>query len=171
MKQSLRPLLALCLATANSYAAAPADPARLDEVAERGRQVMPFDLEKTTHVFTKTEDGGRQEVMAKDFTDTEQIRLIREHLAQIAGAFAQGDFSGPERIHGDAMPGLAAMKNAGAGRIEYRYLELPDGARIDYVSKDAGLAEAVHRYFDAQLSDHARHAVPGHEQHRMMHGK
>lgn len=170
MNKFLWPLV-MCLAVANVPAAEPADPARLDAVAERGRQVMPFDLEKTTHVFTPSEDGGRQEVLAKDPADAEQIRLIREHLAEIAAAFGRGDFSGPASIHGDAMPGLSALRTAPPGRVEYRYQELPDGARIDYVSRDAGLVEAIHRYFDAQLSDHARHAVPGHEQHRMMHGK
>jgi sulfite exporter TauE/SafE/copper chaperone CopZ len=39
----------------------PAGPARLDEVAQRGARVMPFDLEKTTHVFTKTPEGGHQD--------------------------------------------------------------------------------------------------------------
>jgi hypothetical protein len=170
MKRTFWSLAVLALAAVPAAAVEPADNARLDEVAERGRHVMPFDLEKTTHVFTPMEDGGRQQVIAKSPADAEQIRLIREHLGQIAGAFSRGDFSGPERIHGETMPGLAALKNAGAGRIEYRYQELPDGARIDYVTRDAALIEAIHRYFDAQLSDHARHAVPGHEQHRM-HGK
>jgi hypothetical protein len=167
MRRTLLPLLALLLATAPAVAVEPADAARLDEVTERGRHIMPFGLEKTTHVFTKMEDGGRQQVITKDSADAEQIRLIREHLAQIAAAFAKGDFSGPTRIHGDAMPGLAAMKQAPPGQIEYRYKELPDGAEIDYVAKGAELTEAIHRYFDAQLSDHARHAVPGHERHRM----
>lgn len=165
MNKFLWPLAALCLVAAPAFAAEPADPARLDAVAERGRQVMPFDLEKTTHVFTPTEDGGRQEVVAKDPADAEQIRLIRAHLAEIAAAFGQGDFSGPARIHGDAMPGLAALRAAPPGRVEYRYQALPDGARIDYVSRDADLVEAVHRYFDAQLSDHARHVVPDREGH------
>ena len=34
-----------------AIAAEPAIPARLDEVAERGAKVMPFDLEKTTHAL------------------------------------------------------------------------------------------------------------------------
>jgi hypothetical protein len=166
LKPSLS-LLAVLFVTAPAGAVEPADATRLDDVAERGRHVMPFDLERTTHVFAKTEDGGRQQVIAKNPADAEQIRLIREHLKKIAADFSQGDFSGPARIHGDDMPGRAAMKNAEPGRIEYRYQELPDGARIDYVTVDADLIEAIHRYFDAQLSDHARHAVPGHESHRL----
>ena len=152
---------ALCLAATGTTAAPPADPERLDAVAERGRVVMPFDLEKTTHVFTATDSGGRQQVRAKNPADGEQIRLIRKHLAEIAAAFARGDFSGPARIHGEAMPGLVALRDAKPGLIEYRYRGLPDGGEIDYVSRDPGLIAAVHRFFEAQLSDHARHAVPG----------
>ena len=33
---------------------------RQEEVAARGVKVMPFDLEQTTHVFQKLEDGGLQ---------------------------------------------------------------------------------------------------------------
>ena len=63
---------------------------RLDEVAKRGKQVMPFDLEQTTHIFTKTMQGGLQQVIAKDNTNVAQIKLIREHLLKIAQAFGKG---------------------------------------------------------------------------------
>lgn len=43
-------LLALCIAVP-IHAVEKADEQRLDEVAERGSHVMPFDLEKTTHIF------------------------------------------------------------------------------------------------------------------------
>jgi hypothetical protein len=164
-------LLAVCLAAPLPGAAEPADARRLDEVAERGRQVMPFDLAKTTHVFTKTEDGGRQQVVVKDAADSGQIRLIREHLSALAGAFAEGDFSGPATIHGADMPGLKALQEAG-GRIRYRYRDIADGGELDYLTEDKDLVRAVHAYFDAQLRDHARHAMPGQEQHhRVMHGQ
>ncbi|HYE34814.1 aspartate carbamoyltransferase [Methylocaldum sp.] len=166
--RTLKLLLSVTLLTAlPASAVEPASEARLDEVAGRGAEVMPFGLEKTTHIFMKTEQGGRQQVVAKNPADAEQICLIREHLAEIATAFSRGDFSGPTRIHGGGMPGLEAMKNAQAGRIEYRYQELPDGAQIDYLTGERDLVQAIHRYFDAQLSDHARHAVSRHEQHRL----
>ena len=85
----------------------PADEKRLDEVAERGIHVKPFDLEKTTHGFSKTANGGIQQVIAKDKSDTEQIQLIRDHLSEISEEFRQGDFSKPAHIHGGDMPGLA----------------------------------------------------------------
>ena len=153
-------LLALLLSmTAFAVAATePASPARLGEVAERGMHVMPFDLEKTTHVFSKTNDGGRQEVLVKDAKEKGQIRLIREHLSAIAAKFAKGDFSGPAQIHGEDMPGLAELKAARPGQVKFAYRELPKGARIDYSTKDRVLVDAIHSYFDAQLRDHARHA-------------
>ena len=160
-------ILSTLLLVSLPIAAEPASPARLDEVAERGKHVMPFDLEKTTHVFSKTEHGGRQEVVAKDPKDAGPIRLIREHLATIAEGFARGDFAGPASIHGESMPGLAQLQAAQPGQVKYAYEDRPDGGRIDYVTADPGLVEAIHRYFDAQLSDHARHAMPGHH---MTHG-
>ena len=77
-----------------------ASEARQKEVAQRGAQVMPFSLEHTLHIFTKTKTGGMQQVIAKDKSDTDQIQLIRLHLSTIAGEFAHGDFSAPEKIHG-----------------------------------------------------------------------
>lgn len=161
-------ILSALLLVSLPAAAEPASPARLDEVAERGKHVMPFDLEKTTHVFGKTGTGGRQEVVAKDPQDATQIRLIREHLSAIAKGFAQGDFAGPASIHGKDMPGLSELRAAKPGQVTYAYEDLAAGGRIDYVTDDPALVEAIHRYFDAQLSDHARHAMPGH--HRM-HGR
>lgn len=155
------------------YAVEPADEKRLDEVAERGTHVMPFDLEKTVHVFTKTPEGGIQQVIAQDKSDSEQIQRIRDHLSEISEAFKQGDYSKPAHIHGQDMPGLNALKTANPGQVKIEYIELPDGAQIHYSSQSQHLINAIHQWFDAQLSDHARHAVSahphGHGQHRHGH--
>jgi hypothetical protein len=142
---------------------------RLDEVAQRGSQVMPFNLEQTTHVFTKTETGGVQQVIVKDKANTAQIKLIREHLNKISHEFAQGDFSNPAKIHGDTMPGLYELRKAKLGQLKINYKELADGAEIDYATDDTTLLKALHQWFDAQLTDHSRHAISGHP-HHMMHG-
>ena len=152
------------------YAAEPAYEKRLDEVAERGAHVMPFDLEKTIHIFLKTADGGIQQVIAKDTSDTEQIQLIREHLLEISVEFSQGDFSRPERIHGEGMPGLTVLKSANSEQLKIEYHELPEGAQINYSTRLSSFISAIHQWFDAQLSDHARHAIPGHT-HKHMHHK
>ena len=161
-------LLALFIATP-IHAVEKADEQRLDEVAERGSHVMPFDLEKTTHTFSKTDTGGIQQVIAKDKSDTEQINLIRSHLSAIAKEFKQGNFSNPEKIHGTTMPGLAELKAAKVGQINIVYKELSDGAEITYSTHIEKLKLAIHQWFDAQLSDHARHAVPGGHHHDSIH--
>lgn len=100
---------------------------RQETVAERGRTVMPFDLEATTHHFTPTVTGGIQDVVADQPDDARQIGLIRTHLQQEAKAFGKGDFGDPAQIHGDRMPGLAKLEK-GYKRIEVRYRERPEGA-------------------------------------------
>ncbi|MFF9776488.1 aspartate carbamoyltransferase [Streptomyces sp. NPDC013978] len=134
---------------------------RQEAVAERGRTVMPFDLEQTTHHFTPTETGGVQDVVADRPDDATQVGLIRTHLQQEAKAFSQGDFGDPEQIHGDSMPGLTELEDGYEG-IEVRYRERPDGATLTYETEEPALVDALHDWFDAQLSDHGDHAESGH---------
>lgn len=58
-------LLLLLPVSMSVHAVEPVDDKRLDEVAERGTHVMPFDLEKTVHVFSKTPEGGSQQVLPR----------------------------------------------------------------------------------------------------------
>lgn len=159
--------LALLISISPANSAETANETRLDEIAKRGAQVMPFNLDQTTHVFTKTESGGVQQVIAKEPSCIRQIKLIREHLLNLSTAFARGDFSGPAKIHGKGMPGLAELQAAKIGSIKIEYSELPNGAQLTYSTDNSALISAIHRWFDAQLSDHARHAVPGQPQHHM----
>jgi hypothetical protein len=137
---------------------------RQGEVAARGAKVMPFDLEQTMHVFQKLEDGGLQKVVVKDPSNKKQIALIQAHLREESERFRKGDFSDPAKIHGDNMPGLAELKS-GAGKFDVVYTPLPDGAQIRYTTKDPTLLIAIHHWFDAQLSDHGRHASGPDHQH------
>jgi hypothetical protein len=146
------------LAACGSQTAANATTTRQEAVATRGAVIMPFDLERTTHVFEKRENGGRQQVIADDASDGEQIDLIRAHLAEEAARFQQGDFHDPRMIHGDGMPGLHELA-MGAARIDVVYSELPDGAQILYTTEDDSLVAAIHAWFDAQLADHGAHAT------------
>src|SRR5665647_503568 len=91
--------IALLALLASPFASHAADPQRQAEVANRGAEVMPFSLKATTHIFTKTADGGTQRVVAKRATDSKQVRLVREHLHEIQVQFQKGDFSGPSHIH------------------------------------------------------------------------
>lgn len=131
---------------------------RQEEIAIRGAKVMPFDLEQTTHVFQKLDDGGLQKVIVKDPANKKQIALIQSHLKEESKKFRKGDFSDPAKIHGEDMPGLADLKS-GAKKVDVRYTALPDGAQIRYTAKDPKLVTALHEWFAAQVSDHGHHAA------------
>ena len=144
---------------------AAADAQRQAEVAKLGADVMPFSLQATIHIFTKTAQGGTQRVVAKSATDAPQIKLAREHLRDIQTQFLKGDFSGPSHIHGVEMPGLADLKTAKPGQISIDYKDVEAGAELTFLTSDAKLVSALHQWFDAQLSDHGSDAVAGHMHH------
>ena len=137
-----------------------ASKARQEEVTKRGAQVMSFSLERTVHIFAKTKSGGIQQVIVKDKADSQQITLIRKHLSKIAKEFAHGNFSDPAKIHGKDMPGLVELEKARPDQLRIAYKKLAKGAQIEYSSDNPGLIDAIHRWFDAQLADHAG-ALPG----------
>lgn len=158
--------MALLALFGSAHAASSAEGPRQAEVAKLSADVMPFSLKATTHVFTKTAEGGTQRVVAKSVTDTNQVRLVREHLHQIQVSFLKGDFSGPTHIHGNNMPGLADLKAAKPGQIAIDYQDVKGGAELTYRTADASLVAALHEWFDAQLSDHGADAMAGHQHHR-----
>jgi hypothetical protein len=135
-------------------------PDRQAEVADRGAEVMPFDLDTTTHRFTKTGDGGVQLVTADAPDDETQVRLIREHLTEERERFARGDFDDPARIHGMDMPGVAELR-AGFRDITVAYAEVPSGAELRYTTADGALVDAIHAWFDRQVMDHGDDAESG----------
>lgn len=134
--------------------------ARQADVAATGAEVMPFDLDRSTHVFETTERGGVQTVRSDD-GDAAQIELIRAHLGHEAERFAAGDFHDPAMIHGDDMPGLHALV-MGHDRISVVYRDVELGGEIRYESDDGELVQAIHEWFGAQLSDHGEHAQGAH---------
>jgi hypothetical protein len=139
-----------------------ADSQRHAEVARRGGEVMPFSLEATTHVFTKTAEGGIQRVIAKSPADAQQVKLVREHLHAIRAEFLKGDFSGPSHIHGVDMPGLEDLKAAKPGEVAIDYKPVVGGAELTYRTHNPKLVTALHRWFEAQLADHGADAMAGH---------
>ncbi len=136
---------------------------RVQEVAEKGAIVMPFDLERSTHVFEKIENGGLQQVYSDD-EDSEEIALIRAHLSEEAGRFAKGNFESPEAIHGKEMPGLEKMTSHFED-ITITYSDIENGGQILYQTEDSTLVVEIHNWFDAQLSDHGSHAQGQHRGH------
>lgn len=134
---------------------------RQDEVAARGVMVMPFSLAATTHIFTKTADGAVQQVVTKRANDEPQRALIQAHLREVSTRMSRGDYAMPEMLHGADMPGLREMRAAGS-KLEIRYVDLPNGGQVTYRTRDPKVVAAVHRWVDAQLTDHGPDAVPGH---------
>ena len=126
----------------------------------RAAAVMPFDLNATHHTFTKTDQGGEEEVVVTDPTDARDIDLIRSHLQYEAAQFSKGNYSDPAAIHGMDMPGLKVLA-AGASRVQVLYEEVPGGARITYSSDDPLLIDALHAWFDRQTSDHGMPSMGG----------
>ena len=129
-----------------------------EHVHAMGQTVMPFDLDKTTHLFRMTDTGGVQSVVVKDGQDKEQIALIRQHLRHEAEAFQRGDYADPLSLHGKTMPGVAELEN-GHRAIAVAYAELPLGAALTFRTRDVHMVTAIHRWFGAQLSEHGADAV------------
>ena len=129
-------------------------------VASVGAEVMPFELDATTHRFTKTPDGGVQSVTADDPSDATQIQLIREHLQMERDGFSRGDYDDPARIHGMDMPGVAELSD-GYEDVNVIYSELPAGAELTYTTTEPQLVAAIHAWFDRQVADHGDDAEAG----------
>jgi hypothetical protein len=104
-------------------------------------------------------------VVAKNAADAQQVRLVREHLQDIRAQFLKGDYSGPSHIHGTDMPGLAELQAAKRGQVSIDYKDVKAGAELTYRTADTKLVAALHRWFDAQLSDHGADATAGHMHH------
>ena len=140
-------------------------PKQVDEVQQRTQQVVPYALDQTQLTFTKTVHGGVQHVVVKSADNTEQIKLIQANLLKMASDFRKGDFSVTERIHGADMPGLARLKMAETDDIKYEYKALPNGAQIHYSTEYPQYVQALHEWFDAQMSEHGNEVVPEHIKH------
>jgi hypothetical protein len=133
---------------------------RRAEVARRGAEVMPFDLDATRHTFTKTSTGGVQLVTALDANDRDQVDLVRHHLREERERFSRGDFTDPATIHGMDMPGVSELSE-GYERVVVNYEDRPGGASLVYTTDDPDLIRAVHAWFDRQVMDHGVHARSG----------
>jgi hypothetical protein len=119
--------------------------------------VMPFDMNKVTHYFIKTDSGGILMIRTKDIRDTAQARLIVNHLQKEYKLFSNADFTDPKTLHGADMPGLSTLSSA-KGKYKVEFNKLVDGAQLTFSSKDSEVRNAIHKWFDAQLRDHGKDA-------------
>ena len=123
------------------------------EVNERGDRAMGFSHKKTTHHFILTSEGGLIEVTANDAEDETSINQIRQHLAEIARSFSEGDFEKPMLTHDRIPPGVPAMVRLKA-QINFNYEEMERGARVRITSSNAEALDAVHQFLRFQIEDH-----------------
>jgi hypothetical protein len=154
----LRLPILMLVALLGATASAAAQTSRQAEVRDKGAQVMPFALDQTIHVFDKTADGGVQRVRTRGEAPG-QVSMIRKHLSEIADSFARRDFAQPAAIHGADMPGLAEMRASRPDELDVSYREIENGAEIAFTAHTPQLVAAVHRWFDAQVSDHGHDAT------------
>jgi hypothetical protein len=129
------------------------DKQRVDGVNERGDHAMGFSHDKTTHHFRLTANGGAIEVTANDPNDAASREQIRTHLSHIAKLFKEGDFSAPMFIHGEAPPGVPAMKRL-KGDISYTFETIEFGARVRIATANPEAVEAIHEFLRYQIKDH-----------------
>ena len=120
---------------------------------QRGKMAMGVDQTPSPHMFDASPDGGRIELRRDDPTDTLGIAQIRAHLKLIQHAFQAGDFSTPQFVHMQTMPGTAEMARK-RDVIEYRYNDLPRGGEVVMKTRDADALAAIHEFMGAQRSGH-----------------
>jgi hypothetical protein len=140
-----------------SHGAMPAaDSGRRDSafaaVQARGKVAMGVDQYTSAHRFDDLPDGGRIELQ-RDPADTAGVRTIREHLQQIARAFADGNFQTPGFVHDREVPGVRTM-TARRDRIRYEFRALPGGGEVRITTRDPDAVEAVHEFLAFQRMDH-----------------
>ena len=63
------------------------------------------------------------------------------------------------------LPGLGALRLAKNGEVAIDYQDVDGGAELVYRVSNPVLVDALHKWFDAQLSDHGADAIEGHPHH------
>jgi len=118
----------------------------------RGNMAMGVDQATSTHKFDALPHGGRIELQ-RDVNDSLGIAQIRAHLRLIQHAFQAGDFSTPEFVHMQTMPGTAVMAQK-RDVITYTYHELPRGGEVVMQTSDSSALGAIHEFMGAQRMGH-----------------
>lgn len=120
----------------------------------RGKMAMGVDQYTSTHHFDALPDGGRI-VLERDTDDSAGVAAIRAHLHHIARAFQAGDFSMPEFVHMQSVPGTKEMA-AKRDVITYEERDLPRGGEVRITTSDTAAVRAIHTFLDFQR--HAHHS-------------
>ena len=124
-----------------------------EAMTSRGEQGMGFSQTTTTHHFLLKADGGIIAVTANEKKDAVTREQIREHLAHIADAFAQGDFDIPMFVHDQTPPGVPTMKRL-SKKIRYQFHETDKGGQVEISSTDNEAIQAIHDFLLFQIREH-----------------
>ena len=128
------------------------DDAAFAALQARGEMGMDVDQYASTHFFDALPDGGRIEFQY-DSDDSKGVEAIRSHLREIEAAFNNGDFSTPNFVHSQEVPGTDVMSER-RQHIEYRYEELPRGGELRLTTSDPEALGAIHEFMAFQRQDH-----------------
>ena len=123
-----------------------------EAMQKRGQMAMGVDQTTSTHHFDALPNGGRIELL-RDLDDSLGIAQIRAHLRLIQHAFQAGDFSTPQFVHMQNMPGTAVMARK-RDVIAYDYHDLPRGGEVVMTTADAEALAAIHAFMGAQRMEH-----------------
>jgi uncharacterized protein YjhX (UPF0386 family) len=119
---------------------------------DRGKMAMGVDQKTSTHTFDALPNGGRIELL-RDVNDSLGIAQIRAHLRLIQHAFQAGDFSTPQFVHMQTMPGTAEMAKK-RDVINYSFHDLPRGGEVVMTTTDSEALAAIHEFMGAQRMGH-----------------
>lgn len=148
----------LLLATA--HASAGAQDTSFAAMQSRGKMAMGVDQNASIHHFDDLADGGRIQLQG-DAKDSAGTRTIRAHMKSIQAAFSTGDFSTPEFVHMQSVPGTSVMA-ARKARIGYSVRDLAGGGELRITTSDTTAIRAIHEFLAFQRGEHK---APGHEMH------
>lgn len=123
------------------------------DLKKRGAAAMGFDQEATTHHFNLTAGGGRISVTANTPSDAASVAQIRAHLADIATAFADGDFGAALATHGEVPPGVSTLRER-KSLVRYKYESTPNGGRVVITSTNSKALAAIHEFLRYQIREH-----------------
>jgi hypothetical protein len=126
---------------------------------QRGKIAMGVDQTTSTHKFDALPTGGRIELQ-RDVDDSAGVAQIRAHIRDIAKAFSSGDFSTPEFVHMQSVPGTKVMREK-RSVISYQPRDLPRGAELLIRSKDSTAIAAIHEFMAFQRGEHHAGGMDG----------